>query len=78
MARRDARDHRRWPPSTEGVRLVAEAGIDRIRAKGVALTEYAIALFDARLARIGFELGSPRDPPVAVPTSRSATRMRAT
>ena len=46
----------------EGIGLVAEAGIDRIRAKGVALTEYAIALFDARLAALGFALGSPRDP----------------
>ena len=45
----------------EGVALVAEAGIERIRAKGIALTEYAIALFDARLAGLGFELGSPRD-----------------
>ena len=45
----------------EGIRLSAEAGIDRIRAKGVALTEYAIALHDARLAPLGFELGSPRD-----------------
>jgi kynureninase len=45
----------------EGIRLVAEAGIDRIRTKGVALTEYAIALFDARLAALGFALGSPRD-----------------
>jgi len=46
----------------EGIALVAEAGINRIRAKGIALTEYAIALFDARLARRGFGLGSPRDP----------------
>ncbi len=46
----------------EGVRMVADAGIDRIRAKGIALTEYAIALFDARLAARGFSLGSPRDP----------------
>jgi kynureninase len=46
----------------EGIRLSAEAGIDRIRAKGVALTEYAIALHDAHLAALGFELGSPRDP----------------
>jgi len=46
----------------EGIRLSAEAGIARIRAKGVALTEYAIALHDARLAPLGFELGSPRDP----------------
>jgi kynureninase len=45
----------------EGIRLSAEAGIDRIRAKGIALTEYAIALYDARLAPLGFELGSPRD-----------------
>jgi kynureninase len=45
----------------EGIRLSAEAGIERIRAKGVALTEYAIALHDSRLAPLGFELGSPRD-----------------
>src|SRR6202034_2071887 len=35
----------------EGVRLVGEAGIDAIRAKGIALTSYAIDLVDARLAR---------------------------
>jgi len=45
----------------EGIRLSAEAGIDRIRAKGIALTEYAIALHDVRLAPLGFELGSPRE-----------------
>jgi kynureninase len=45
----------------EGIRLVAEAGIDRIRAKGIALTEYAIALHDAALAPLGFSLGSPRE-----------------
>jgi kynureninase len=44
-----------------GIALVAEAGIGRIRAKGVALTEYAIALVDARLAGHGFSVGSPRD-----------------
>jgi kynureninase len=44
-----------------GVALVEEAGIRRIRAKGIALTEYAIALHDAWLAPLGFELGSPRD-----------------
>jgi kynureninase len=44
------------------IELTAEAGIDRIRAKGIALTEYAIELFDAWLARGGFTLGSPRDP----------------
>jgi kynureninase len=45
----------------EGIRLSAEAGIDRIRAKGIALTEYAIAQHDALLAPLGFELGSPRE-----------------
>jgi kynureninase len=44
-----------------GIALVAEAGIDRIRAKGIALTEYAIALHDALLAPLGFALGSPRE-----------------
>ena len=45
----------------EGIRVSVEAGIDAIRAKGIALTEYAIALHDARLAPLGFSLGSPRD-----------------
>ena len=46
----------------EGVRIVAEAGIDAIRAKGIALTELAIALADARLAEFGVRVASPRDP----------------
>jgi kynureninase len=45
----------------EGIRIVAEAGIDRIRAKGIALTEVLIARFDAELAPLGFTLGSPRE-----------------
>lgn len=45
----------------EGVRLVAEAGIDAIRAKGIALTELAIALADDRLAQCGVRVASPRD-----------------
>jgi kynureninase len=45
-----------------GVGLVAEAGMNRIRAKGMALTEYAIALVDERLAAHGVTIGSPRDP----------------
>jgi kynureninase len=45
----------------EGVGLTAEAGIDAIRAKSVALTESLIALHDAWLAPLGFSLGSPRD-----------------
>jgi len=44
-----------------GIEVVAEAGIDNIRAKGIALTEYAIALVDAWLAPLGCSIGSPRD-----------------
>jgi kynureninase len=44
-----------------GIEVVAEAGIDAIRAKGIALTEYAIALHDAWLAPLGCSIGSPRD-----------------
>ncbi|MGO9907884.1 MAG: kynureninase [Solirubrobacteraceae bacterium] len=46
----------------EGVRLIAEAGIDAIRAKGVALTEFAVTLADALLAARGVSVVSPRDP----------------
>ena len=45
-----------------GVRLVAEAGVDRLAAKGRSLTELAVALADAWLAPHGVSLASPRDP----------------
>ncbi len=45
----------------EGVSLVEEAGLEAIRAKATALTDYAVALHDAWLAPLGAELGSPRD-----------------
>jgi len=45
----------------EGARLTAEAGIEAVRAKSVAQTELLIALADARLAPLGFSVGSPRD-----------------
>ena len=44
----------------EGVRLTAEAGVDRLRAKSVALCDLIVALHDVWLAPLGFELGSPR------------------
>lgn len=40
-----------------GVRTVAEAGIDRIRAKNIALTELAIARAD----ELGLDVASPRE-----------------
>ncbi|MET0448410.1 MAG: aminotransferase class V-fold PLP-dependent enzyme, partial [Aeromicrobium sp.] len=42
----------------EGVRLIAEAGIDAIRAKSEALTAHAIELLDAA----DLEIVTPRDP----------------
>ena len=45
-----------------GVQLLAEAGIDRLRAKGTALTSLLIALADEWLAPLGVALASPRDP----------------
>jgi kynureninase len=44
-----------------GIEVVADAGIDAIRAKGIALTEYAIELTDGCLAPLGCSVGSPRD-----------------
>jgi kynureninase len=44
-----------------GVRLIADAGIERLRDKSVALTSLVVDLHDAWLAPLGFELGTPRD-----------------
>jgi kynureninase len=44
-----------------GVELVERAGLERIRTKGIALTELAIALADSWLAELGVTVGSPRD-----------------
>jgi kynureninase len=46
----------------EGARLLGEAGIDRLRAKGIMLTSYLVALADAWLEPLGCTLASPRDP----------------
>ncbi len=45
----------------EGAALLGEAGMDRLRVKGVALTSYLIALADEWLTPLGFTLASPRD-----------------
>jgi kynureninase len=46
----------------EGARLAAEAGMEAVRAKSLAQTELIVALHDAWLAPLGFELGTPREP----------------
>jgi kynureninase len=43
-----------------GTELLAEAGIDRLRTKGRALTTLVVDLADAWLAPLGFALASPR------------------
>jgi kynureninase len=49
-------------PIADMVDLVAEAGIDAIRTKSVALTEYALLLTDDLLSPLGVTVSSPRDP----------------
>jgi len=44
-----------------GVDLLLEAGIERLRAKSVAQTEYLIALWEAQLKPLGVTLNSPTD-----------------
>ncbi len=44
-----------------GVDLLLEAGMDRLRAKSVAQTEFLIEQWAERLGPLGFTLNSPRD-----------------
>jgi kynureninase len=44
-----------------GIDISIEAGIDAIRTKSIAITEYAIALIDELLTQKGCSVGSPRD-----------------
>jgi kynureninase len=44
-----------------GVDGLLAAGMERLRAKSVAQSEYLIALWEAELAPLGFRLNSPRD-----------------
>lgn len=48
-------------PMRDMLTLVEEAGLDAVRAKSVALTEFAIEVHDALLAPRGVTLASPRD-----------------
>lgn len=45
----------------QGVDLLLEVGMERLRKKSVLLTSYMIDLFDAILAPMGFTLGTPRE-----------------
>ncbi|NLT57874.1 MAG: kynureninase [Clostridiales bacterium] len=43
------------------LKIVAEAGIDRIREKSLNLTAYLMFLIDARLTPYGYAVGNPRE-----------------
>ena len=49
-------------PLSGALDVTEDAGIERLREKSVALTDYLIRLTDARLAEHGFTVGTPRDP----------------
>ncbi|MGI9089266.1 MAG: kynureninase [Chthoniobacterales bacterium] len=48
-------------PIDGALRPVEEAGVERIRAKSIAMTEFIISAADAELATLGFEIGTPRE-----------------
>lgn len=51
-------------PIQDMVHLIGQAGLPAIRAKSVALTEYAIQVTGETLAPLGVTVASPRDPEV--------------
>lgn len=51
-------------PIQDMVHLIGQAGLPAIRAKSVALTEYAIQVTGETLAPLGVTVASPRDPKV--------------
>lgn len=44
------------------IALIGQVGIDAVRAKSVALTDYALKLYDGVLTPLGVDLSSPRAP----------------
>jgi kynureninase len=50
------------PAVEEGVRLMAQAGVEALEAKAAALTGFALELADSYLAAHGFTAVTPRDP----------------
>ena len=48
-------------PIGVGVDILLEAGMDNVRAKSIALSEYMIELYDEVLQPLGYTLKSPRD-----------------
>jgi kynureninase len=49
-------------PIDGALTIIKEAGLERIRAKSVAMTEFLIHAIDEELGEFGFTIGTPRDP----------------
>jgi len=49
-------------PFLGALELIHSAGLERIRAKSLALTEFMMALIDTELADLGFSIATPREP----------------
>ena len=49
-------------PLYGALEVLHDAGIDAVREKSTALTEYLVELADERLAEHGYAVGTPRDP----------------
>ena len=49
-------------PIDGALRPIEEAGLERIRAKSIAMTEFLIAAIDSELNSLGFRIGTPREP----------------
>ncbi len=48
-------------PIEGALALIEEAGLERIRAKSMAMTDFIINVADADLAELGFRVGTPRE-----------------
>ena len=48
-------------PIDGALRPIEEAGLERIRAKSLAMTEFLMQVADAELAELGFAIGTPRE-----------------
>jgi kynureninase len=49
-------------PVAGALQPIEEAGLERIRAKSIAMTEFIMDAVDEELAEFGFRIGTPRDP----------------
>jgi kynureninase len=49
-------------PIDGALSIIEEAGLERIRAKSIAMTEFLIHAVDEELGEFGFTIGTPRDP----------------